>query len=359
MISPNHARSHLPHNFWSSYQNIIHFHKWRFLCSLSGHKDPPITLTIECRFVNLFEHILQPIYMSFWCPFLDPLLTTDHSNIGVQIIAMMELGTSILPHIIYSQKPICAISTINTSSTWFGTTGGLRGGLELLATTRCRRCCCCMSSNCFNCIAKLMPVGPLLISVLFSVSSVPWRASDEPVGMDGIWDSIWLYAPPEAEAVLRIALSPGNSLVLDVASGCMCKKLCVGTVFSLVRRILNAELCWNQNDHQEIHLPVILITCQLPTTPKEGNIQILKLCKKTRKLHNQMYIIEKWPTCATNRKWAYNWSFRSFTVTILHKGVTYHAQNILNIHIILDKSCEQILRPNKMWSFRRVGCFSF
>jgi hypothetical protein len=81
-----------------------------------------------------------------------------------------------------------------------------------------------------------------------------------------------LYAPPEAEAVLRIALSPGNSLVLVVASGCMCKKLCVGTVFSLVRRILNAELCWNQNDHQEIHLPVILITCQLPTTPKDQEV---------------------------------------------------------------------------------------
>ena len=35
-------------------------------------------------------------HMSFWFPFFDPHLTTHHSNIGVQIIAMLELGTSTL-----------------------------------------------------------------------------------------------------------------------------------------------------------------------------------------------------------------------------------------------------------------------
>ena len=34
--------------------------------------------------------------MSFSCPFLDPHLTTFHSNIGVQVIAMLDLGTSTL-----------------------------------------------------------------------------------------------------------------------------------------------------------------------------------------------------------------------------------------------------------------------
>jgi hypothetical protein len=32
--------------------------------------------------------------MSFWCPFLDPHLTTYHSNMGVQIIIVLELGMS-------------------------------------------------------------------------------------------------------------------------------------------------------------------------------------------------------------------------------------------------------------------------
>ena len=32
--------------------------------------------------------------MSFWCPFLDPHLTTYHSNIGVHILAMLDLGMS-------------------------------------------------------------------------------------------------------------------------------------------------------------------------------------------------------------------------------------------------------------------------
>ena len=34
--------------------------------------------------------------MSFWCPFLDLHLTTCRSNIDVQIIAMLELGTPTL-----------------------------------------------------------------------------------------------------------------------------------------------------------------------------------------------------------------------------------------------------------------------
>ena len=34
--------------------------------------------------------------MSFWCLFLDPHLTTHHSNIDVQTIVVVELGTSTL-----------------------------------------------------------------------------------------------------------------------------------------------------------------------------------------------------------------------------------------------------------------------
>ena len=34
--------------------------------------------------------------MSFWCPSLDPYITTYHSNICVQIISRLELDTSTL-----------------------------------------------------------------------------------------------------------------------------------------------------------------------------------------------------------------------------------------------------------------------
>ena len=34
--------------------------------------------------------------LSFWCQFLDPYHITYHSNIGVQLIVLFELGTSTL-----------------------------------------------------------------------------------------------------------------------------------------------------------------------------------------------------------------------------------------------------------------------
>jgi len=43
------------------------------------------------------------------------------------------------------------------------------------------------------------------------------------------------------EAVRRIALNPGNSLLDDCGGAGM--KVYAGTVFNLVRKILNAELC--------------------------------------------------------------------------------------------------------------------
>ena len=43
-----------------------------------------------------FEHVVESNLLSFWCPFLNSHLTTCHSNIGVQIIAMFDLGTSTL-----------------------------------------------------------------------------------------------------------------------------------------------------------------------------------------------------------------------------------------------------------------------
>ena len=61
-------------------------------------------LTIELRMVSTFW-ARTPIsfkHKSFWCPFVDPLLTPYHQNIGVQIIAKLELGTSTL-HCLHGQ----------------------------------------------------------------------------------------------------------------------------------------------------------------------------------------------------------------------------------------------------------------
>ena len=46
-------------------------------------KVPPIMLNTEPILVNNFGHIVHSLSnMSFWCLFLDPQLTTHHSNIA-------------------------------------------------------------------------------------------------------------------------------------------------------------------------------------------------------------------------------------------------------------------------------------
>ena len=58
-----------------------------------GYIGPPIFLTsIEPSIVSIFEHIVRCLLnTSLWCLFLDPHLTTYHSNKGVQIIAMFGI----------------------------------------------------------------------------------------------------------------------------------------------------------------------------------------------------------------------------------------------------------------------------
>jgi hypothetical protein len=132
----------------------------------------------------------------------------------------------------YGEEQDPNIQVSSRQHTWAG--GGvrvLRGGLFWLWY---KWCWCCMYSNCFNCAAKLMPGGPLMLSELLSPSSL---VDDDCIV--GMWDKICEY-PPE-EAVLLIAESPGNSL--GGREGCICIKVCEGTVFSLVRSILNAALC--------------------------------------------------------------------------------------------------------------------
>ena len=52
-------------------------------------------LTIKLKMVSIFRARRSPIafeHVSFWCPFLDPQLTTYHSNIGVQTNWFVGIG---------------------------------------------------------------------------------------------------------------------------------------------------------------------------------------------------------------------------------------------------------------------------
>ena len=69
--------------------------KRRLLWSLMVIQDPSIMLTTEHRKINIFwaRTSISFKHISFWCLFLDPHLPSYHSNIGVQILAMFDLGT--------------------------------------------------------------------------------------------------------------------------------------------------------------------------------------------------------------------------------------------------------------------------
>ena len=55
-------------------------------------------LTIELRMVDILRarKLISSKHVSFWCPFLDSHLTTLHSNIGVKLRQVTELGLSTL-----------------------------------------------------------------------------------------------------------------------------------------------------------------------------------------------------------------------------------------------------------------------
>ncbi len=144
--------------------------------------------------------------------------------------------------------------------------GSFRG--RFLWAVRCKWCWYCICSNCFNCAAKLIPLAPPDVSVILSPSSL---LVDSPAGMTGIWESIWPYPP--LDAVLRIALRPGNS-VLD--GGWTCMNVYDGTVFNLVWRILNAELCWStktmhRTNPQSPPNAAVFLNCPPPPPLSEYN----------------------------------------------------------------------------------------
>ena len=68
--------------------------KWRFSLSLKDHEGPPIMSIVEPRMANkLWAHSsISFIHMTFWCLFLDPHLSTRHSNTGVRLRWVTEFG---------------------------------------------------------------------------------------------------------------------------------------------------------------------------------------------------------------------------------------------------------------------------
>ena len=79
----NLARSHLPHKFWSSYENFNHCQ--RFSCSWSGHIGPPIMLTVEPRMAIKFwaRNLISFKHKSFWHSFSNPHLNTHTTQVQV------------------------------------------------------------------------------------------------------------------------------------------------------------------------------------------------------------------------------------------------------------------------------------
>ena len=78
---------------------ILIFNKWSY--------RPPIMLTTEPGMMSVFwTH--SPIsleHMSLSHLFLDPHLTTYHSNTGVHMLAILEIGTSTLGTIMQQCQP--------------------------------------------------------------------------------------------------------------------------------------------------------------------------------------------------------------------------------------------------------------
>ena len=77
---------------FGAHMYILFIIKVKFLNSLNGHIDPPNYIDYELEWLASFEHVVQShLNMSFWCLFLDPHLTTHHSNIGITIFSNWRL----------------------------------------------------------------------------------------------------------------------------------------------------------------------------------------------------------------------------------------------------------------------------
>ena len=113
--------------------NILFIIKVNILVPIKwSYRLPPSTnmSTIESRMVSLFWACslisFEVTLFFFWCWFLDPHLTTYHSNTCVQIIGLFDLGTSTLdemPELLLQVdapvgKKISFLRPASSSSSW-------------------------------------------------------------------------------------------------------------------------------------------------------------------------------------------------------------------------------------------------
>jgi hypothetical protein len=87
--------------------------KWRLLCSLNGHKDSPLMLTIESRILSYFEHVVKALFKNFfWEYVIGVILNCIPPKYRCLIKKEIGWGFSTLCHVTIS--PLC--------STWGGAT---------------------------------------------------------------------------------------------------------------------------------------------------------------------------------------------------------------------------------------------
>ena len=75
---------------WISYSiinvKILVLIKW-------SYRSSQLCWLLNLVWLACFEHVVQSLkYISFWCSFLDPHLTTHHTNTGIQVITNVKIG---------------------------------------------------------------------------------------------------------------------------------------------------------------------------------------------------------------------------------------------------------------------------
>ena len=99
--------NHFPPKFQSSY-DILFIVKVKIRFLIWSYGSPHWCWLLSLKWLTEFEHVVQCVLnTSFWCPFLDPYSTTHHSNIGVRLRCVIELGLLTLTEIYYLDTWLC------------------------------------------------------------------------------------------------------------------------------------------------------------------------------------------------------------------------------------------------------------
>ena len=97
LANQNRGRSHFRHDYGAHMNSLP---QWKILCLLNGHTCFSKYVTIESRMDIIIFWTRGPIFFRqvnffLWYPFLEPHLTTYHSNTYVRLRPVIEFGTLI------------------------------------------------------------------------------------------------------------------------------------------------------------------------------------------------------------------------------------------------------------------------